>query len=90
LKQPNGKPQPFEREVLVIYAGISGLIDRVKVEDMHLFETTLIKYFDHHAGEVFGAMQKERAISEITEARIKETFISFKIAHPELFIAPRT
>ncbi|MEK7538268.1 MAG: F0F1 ATP synthase subunit alpha [Patescibacteria group bacterium] len=89
LKQPNGKPQPFEKEVLAIYAGVSGLIDGVKVEDMHLFETTLMGYFDHHAPEVFQAMQKERAISEITEARIKEALASFKIAHPELFIAPR-
>ena len=86
LKQPNGKPQPFEKEVLAIYAGVNGLIDGVKVEDMHLFEMKLMEYFDHHAGAVLETIKKEHAISETTEATIKETLAIFKTTHAELFI----
>ncbi len=87
LKQPNGQPQAFEREVLAIYAGVNGYIDTVKVEDMRLFETKLMEYFDHHAKDVFTVMRKEHAISEATEAKIKEALEMFKTTHPELFIA---
>ncbi len=87
LKQPNGKPQPFEKEVLAIYAGVNGLIDGVKVEDMHLFEMKLMEYFDHHASEILNAIRKERAISDATETKLKEALATFKITHAELFIA---
>ncbi len=87
LKQPNGKPQPFEKEVLAIYAGVNGLIDGVKVEDMHLFEMKLMEYFDHHAGTILDDIKNERAISDVTEIKLKETLATFKTTHAELFIA---
>lgn len=87
LKQPNGKPQAFEKEVLAIYAGISGLVDGVKVEDMHLFETKLMEYFDNHASDILITMQKERAISDAIDAKIKEKFEIFKTTHAELFLS---
>ncbi len=87
LKQPNGKPQPFEKEVLAIYAGVNGLIDGVKVEDMHLFEMKLIEYFDHHAWVILDIIKKERAISDATELKLKETLAIFRTTHGELFIA---
>jgi F-type H+-transporting ATPase subunit alpha len=87
LKQPNGQPQAFEREVLAIYAGVNGLIDGVKVEDMRLFETKLMEYFDHHAEGVFVSMRKDHAISEDTEAKIKEALAMFRTTHAELFIS---
>lgn len=87
LKQPNGKPQGFEKEVLSIYAGISGFIDSVKVEDMNLFEGKLITYVERHVDEIFTMIKSERAISETTEAKIKEMFTAFKETHHELFLS---
>ncbi len=87
LKQPNGHPSSFEKEVLAIYAGVSGLIDGVKVEDMRLFEKKLMEYFDHHASGVLLAMKTERAISDATESELKAALATFKTTHAELFIA---
>ncbi len=87
LKQPNGKPQPFEKEVLAIYAGVNGLIDGVKVEDMYHFETKLMEYFDHHVSAVLDAIKNERAISEETEIKLKEALATFKTTHAELFLS---
>lgn len=86
LKQTNGKPLPFEKEVIVIYAGISGVTDKVKVEDILLFESKLMEYFDHHAGAIVDAIRKDRAILETTEAKLKLAIADFVISHPELFI----
>ncbi len=87
LKQPNGKPQPFEKEVLAIYAGVNGLIDGVKVEDMHLFEMKLMEYFDHHASAILDTMKNERAISDATESKLKDALATFKTTHAELFLS---
>jgi len=86
LKQTNGKPLPFEKEVLVIYAGISGIIDKVRVEDMYLFEEKLSAYFDHHASGIVDAIKKDHAIAEQTEANLKLALADFVTSHPELFI----
>lgn len=86
LKQTNGRPLSFEKEVIVIYAGISGVIDKVKVEDMHLFEEKLMEYFDHHASGIVAAIRKDRAILEETEANLKLALLDFTTSHPELFI----
>ena len=90
LKQRNGYPLPFEKEVLAIYAGISGMLDNVKLEDTHLFESKLMEYFDRHASSILEAMRSERAISEQTETNLKEALASFVNAHPELFLAPKS
>ncbi|HBB44011.1 MAG TPA: F0F1 ATP synthase subunit alpha [Candidatus Yonathbacteria bacterium] len=86
LKQTNGKPLSFEKEVIVIFAGISGIIDKVKVEDMRLFEDKLSEYFDHHAKGIVEAIRKDRAIAEQTEANLKLALADFVTSHPELFI----
>ena len=86
LKQPNSHPLGFEKEVLSIYAGVNGFIDSVKVEDMGLFESKLMEYFDHHVSEVFTAIRNDRAISEATESVLKEGLKNFKTAHKELFL----
>ncbi|MBI5799037.1 MAG: F0F1 ATP synthase subunit alpha [Candidatus Yonathbacteria bacterium] len=86
LKQTNGKPLSFEKEVIVIYAGISGVIDRVKVEDMRLFEEKLMTYLEHHSGGIIEIIRKEHAISEQTESSLKEALATFVVTHPELFI----
>ncbi|KKS59417.1 MAG: ATP synthase subunit alpha [Candidatus Nomurabacteria bacterium GW2011_GWA2_42_41] len=87
LKQTNGRPLSFDKEVIVIYAGISGVIDKVKVEDMHLFEEKLMEYFDHHAVGIVDAIRKDHAISEQTEANLKSALADFAVSHPEIFIA---
>lgn len=87
LKQTNGKPVSFEKEVMVIYAGVNGYIDKVKVEDARLFEDKMMEYFDHHASSIVEAIRNDRAISEETEAHLKLALADFTMSHPEIFIA---
>ena len=87
LKQTNGKPLSFEKQVIVIYAGVSGITDKVKVEDILLFESKLMEYFDHHASGVMETIRTSHAIAEETEKELKSALASFVVAHPELFIA---
>ncbi|MDO8604669.1 MAG: F0F1 ATP synthase subunit alpha [bacterium] len=87
LKQTNGRPLSFEKEVLVIYAGVNGFIDKVKVEDMRIFEDKLAEYFDHHASGIVDAIKKDRAISDETEVKLKLALADFATSHPELHIA---
>lgn len=87
LKQTNGKPLSLEKQIITIYSGITGVIDKVSVLDMRLFEDKLMEYFDHHAKGILTAIQKDRAISEQTEASLKLALADFTTSHPELFVS---
>lgn len=87
LTQTNGAPLSFEKEVLAVYVGVNGYVDEVKVEDINLYEKKLVEYLDHHAPEILESMRNERAISETTEAKLKETLDLFKANHADLFLA---
>jgi F-type H+/Na+-transporting ATPase subunit alpha len=45
LKQPLNAPMPVEEQVVAIYAGTSGAIDDVAVDQVRRFESELLEYF---------------------------------------------
>ena len=46
LKQPQYKPVPVEKQVVIIFAGTSGMLDDLAVEQIRLFEAELNKFLD--------------------------------------------
>jgi len=51
LKQPLNSPMPVEEQVVVIFAGTSGLVDDVPVDEIRRFERDLLDWFrGRHAG----------------------------------------
>jgi F-type H+-transporting ATPase subunit alpha len=51
LKQGQYVPMPVERQVLSIYAGTTGHLDKVPVEDVQAFEAELLRFVDeNHPG----------------------------------------
>lgn len=87
LTQTNGAPLSFEKEVLSVYVGVNGYADKVKVEDISLYEKKLTEYLEHHSSDIFDSIRNERTISESVETKLKEALISFASTHPELFLA---
>jgi len=46
LKQPQYQPLPIEKEILSIFAGVNGYLDRLNVNDVLRFEAELFKFVD--------------------------------------------
>lgn len=85
LKQRNGKPVPFEQQVIAIYAGINGLFADVAVEQVTTAEEAWVTYIqDHHNGvltDIHTSGKLEDASTEALDAAMEE----FKKAHTDLF-----
>jgi F-type H+-transporting ATPase subunit alpha len=45
LKQAQYKPQPFEQQVLTIYAGTKGYVDHIKTSELGRYESELVEFF---------------------------------------------
>ncbi len=64
LKQPQYKPQSMEREVVSVWAGTTGALDEVPVEDIRRFEAEFLDYLERHdAGILDGHPRQRRAVA---------------------------
>jgi F-type H+-transporting ATPase subunit alpha len=71
LKQPQYQPMPVEEQVISIYAGVRGYLDRIKVEDVTRFEQGLLLEIRDKGKDILGAIREKREISDETEAKLK-------------------
>ncbi len=77
LKQGQFKPMPIEEQVVSIYAGVRGHLDRIKVEDVNRFEQLMLSEVRAKHGDVLKAIREEREIKEATEAKLKSFMEQF-------------
>ena len=65
LKQPQYSPYPMEEQVVSIFAGTSGLIDDVPVEDVRRFESELLEHL-RREGDILADDPRDREFGEDT------------------------
>ena len=77
LKQPQYEPMSLENQIIVIYAGTQGFSDKVPLDQMRTWETTLIRYMESsHPGIGKDIAQKKR-ITDDTEKLLREALNAF-------------
>src|SRR6186997_323514 len=62
LKQPQYQPLPVEKQVLLIYAGTNGYLDKVPVGDVGAFERDLYSFFDVRHPATLKAIAEKKQI----------------------------
>jgi F-type H+-transporting ATPase subunit alpha len=78
LIQINAEPQSMEREVLGIWAGTTGQLDDVPVEDVRRFEAELYNYIKREDGAVLDAIRDSRDLSDDSAAALEANVAAFK------------
>jgi F-type H+-transporting ATPase subunit alpha len=72
LKQPQFKPVPVEEQVVAIFAGTRGYLDRLPVNKVGEFEARFLAALHAEAPELLGAIRSDREIKKETEAKLTE------------------
>ena len=70
LKQPQYKPMPVEKQVIIIYAATNKYLLDIKIEDILRFEAELFDFIDTKYPEIPEAIKTEKVIREETESRL--------------------
>jgi len=70
LKQEKLSPLPFEKEAVIIYAGIEGFLDEIKIEDIQGFERNLSETIEIQKPEIFKAMRDSRDLDLTTKLEL--------------------
>ncbi|MDA2810447.1 F0F1 ATP synthase subunit alpha [Nocardiopsis sp. RSe5-2] len=78
LKQGQYEPLAMEREVVSIWAGTTGQIDDVPVEDVRRFEADLLDYLAREHAGILDGIRESGKFPEETEAALKEAVTAFK------------
>ncbi|MEK7461167.1 MAG: F0F1 ATP synthase subunit alpha, partial [Patescibacteria group bacterium] len=78
LKQNLESPLGVAEEVIVLYAGTSGLLDDVPVEKIHAFEEELVKYTTLQAKEFILDFMTQPELTEEREKKIREIIETIK------------
>ncbi len=60
LKQPQFGPVPVEEQILAIFAGVTGRLDKVPVEEVPRYERELVQYFRSSHQELLDRVLNER------------------------------
>ncbi|MEV4107292.1 F0F1 ATP synthase subunit alpha [Nonomuraea sp. NPDC049695] len=78
LKQPQYSPFSLEREVASIWAGTTGELDDVPIEDVRRFEQEFLDYIQSSHKGIFDTIRETRELSDDTVTSLKDAITDFK------------
>ena len=77
LKQPQFQPLPVEEQVVSIFSGVKGYLDKIKVDDVNRFEKKLLDEIRSKGADILATIRNEKQISAATEERLKAFLDNF-------------
>ena len=77
LKQPQYTPYPVEEQVLAIFAGVNGYLDKIPVDAVTRFEHGFLSHVRAQHGAVLGEIRDKREITDQTNAKLKAILDDF-------------
>ena len=77
LKQPQYQPVALEHEIVAIFAGTSGLADKIEIERMNEWEASLLRYMDSSHGDLLKDIRTKKALSDELKEKLKNAIQSF-------------
>ena len=64
LKQPQYEPLAIEQQIMIIFAGTTGLLDDIAVTDVQKFERELYRFVETRHGAVCAAIREKQQLDE--------------------------
>ncbi len=77
LKQAQYSPLAVEQQVCVIYAGVKGWLDKVKIEDVGRFEQQYLQQLRSKGSDILDAISADKQIKPETEEKLKAFLENF-------------
>jgi F-type H+-transporting ATPase subunit alpha len=77
LKQGQYVPMRLEKQVIIIWAGSNGKLDKIPLSDLARYETELFDFMDEKYPDVGHNIAKEKVISDETKAKLERALEEF-------------
>ncbi|HEX7415693.1 MAG TPA: F0F1 ATP synthase subunit alpha [Smithellaceae bacterium] len=77
LKQPQFKPMSLSQEVVILFAGTRGFIDKYEVEKVRVYEQQLLGFVESKYSEIMKEIEDKKVISPELEKKMKDVMTEF-------------
>ncbi|HPK70893.1 MAG TPA: F0F1 ATP synthase subunit alpha, partial [Vicinamibacterales bacterium] len=77
LKQPQYRPLPVEKQVLMIFAGTNGFLDPVAVDEVGKYEEEMYRFFDSHKPSLLRTLAERGQFDDGLKAEIASALEEF-------------
>jgi len=71
LKQPQYSPMPVEEQVVVLYAGVRGYLDKVEVKNIGRFEQGLLSLVRESGRDILDSIRTTKDLAADVEEKLK-------------------
>jgi F-type H+-transporting ATPase subunit alpha len=78
LKQGQFQPLPVEKQILIIFAGTTGLLDDIDVDQVRRFEAELYRFVDNAHPGVLQTVREKKVIDDALRAELTNVIKEFK------------
>jgi F-type H+-transporting ATPase subunit alpha len=78
LKQPQYSPLPVERQVVSVWAGTSGYLDDVPVDDVRRFEDEFLDHLQRSHDGVYASIRETGQLDDDTATALKDAIEEFR------------
>jgi F-type H+-transporting ATPase subunit alpha len=78
LKQPQYQPKNVEDQILIIFAGVNGYLDRLPLSRLRDYETQLLDFLTKNYATLAKTIAEKKAIDDETKAKLNEALKAFE------------
>ncbi len=78
LKQGQYVPMPVEEQILIIFAGVNGLLDDIPTKEIVRFESELLSYVKTNNKEILDEIRNKKALSDELTDKMKSVIEEYK------------
>ncbi len=78
LKQPQYKPLPFEKQVIIIFAANNGFLDEYPVSALKRYEPEMLTFFETKKSALITELRDKKAIDDDLKAKMIAAMNEFK------------
>ncbi|MCJ7664609.1 MAG: F0F1 ATP synthase subunit alpha [Desulfobacterales bacterium] len=78
LKQGQYQPLPVAKQILIVYAGVNGLLDSYPVSALQRYEQELYKFVEDKHPDILNEIEKKKALDEALDQKIMKILEGFK------------
>ncbi len=78
LKQDQFQPMPVEKQVMIIYAGVSNALMDIEVKHIKKFEKGFFEYVDTHQRELLQSISEKKELTKEIKAALDEAISDYK------------
>jgi F-type H+-transporting ATPase subunit alpha len=77
LKQPQFMPMSLSKEVVILFAGTRGFIDKYEVEKVRVYEQQLLSFVESKYPDIMKEIEEKKIISPELEKKMKDMLTEF-------------